>query len=274
MELGNKVCLVTGASSGIGRRTALDLAAHGARVCIAARRKERLEELLGEMGGAGHGHSLVVTDVSKKSDVRSLGAHIRRTYHRLDVLVNNAGLGAERSFRERGSVADLEKVMKTNFFGAVYCTAELLPLLEASSPSNVVNVASVAGRLALGGSPAYCASKFALAGWSEALHFELRPRDICVSVVEPGLIPTEGFPQAGPLGDPLLKHTLGSVEDVSAAIRHAIVHRKLERTVPRWYYLLRIPRLLAPPLYRVANERLVAPRRLGSSAGRAGKVSS
>ena len=120
MELGNKVCLVTGASSGIGRRTALDLARHGARVCIAARRKERLEEVLGEMGGEGRGHSMVVTDVSKKSDVRSLGAHIRRTYRRLDVLVNNAGHGAERSFGERGSVADLEKVMKTNFFGAVY----------------------------------------------------------------------------------------------------------------------------------------------------------
>ena len=267
MSLENKVCVVTGASSGIGERTALELAANGARVCIAARRRERLEEVLESLGGDGRGHSLVVTDVSKKSDIRSLGAHVRHAYGRLDVLVNNAGLGAQLRFGERGAVADLEKVMKTNFYGAVYCTAELLPLLEEAAPSSVVNVASVAGRLALGGSPAYCASKFALAGWSEALHFELRPRDVCVSLVEPGLIPTEGFPQTGPLGDPLLRHTLGSVEDVSAAIRHAIAHRKLERTVPRWYYLLRIPRLLTPPLYRLVNDRLVAPRRSGSTAG-------
>jgi uncharacterized protein len=267
LSLENKVCVVTGASSGIGERTALDFAADGARLCVAARRRGRLEEVLETLGGEDRGHSLVVTDVSKKSDVRSLGAHVRRTYGRLDVLVNNAGVGAERRFGERGAVADLEKVMKTNFYGAVYCTAELLPLLEAAAPSSVVNVASVAGRLAIGGSPAYCASKFALAGWSEALHFELRSRGICVSVVEPGLIPTEGFPQTGPLEDRLLRYTLGRVEDVSAAIRHAIVHRKLERTVPRWYYLLRVPRLLTPPLYRLVNDRLVAPRRSGSSAG-------
>jgi NAD(P)-dependent dehydrogenase (short-subunit alcohol dehydrogenase family) len=257
----DKVCVVTGASSGIGRRTALDLAADGARVCIAARRSDRLQEVLEAMGGEARNHSMVVADVAKKSDVRSLGAHVRRTYGRLDVLVNNAGISAHSGFSEQGGVATLEKVMKVNFFGAVYCTAEFLPLLVAAAPSHVVNISSVAGRLALGGSPAYCASKFAMVGWSEALHFELRPKGVFVSVIEPGLIPTEGFPQTIPQQDRLMRYTLGTVEDVSAAIRHAIARRKLERTVPRWYYLLQIPRLLTPPLYRLVNDKLVAPRR-------------
>ena len=255
MRFENKVCLVTGASSGIGRRTALDLAAEGARVCVAARRRDRLEEVLDTMGG------------------EALGEHVRRTYNRLDVLVNNAGFSARRAFGELGSVADLERVMKTNFYGAVYCTAELLPLLEGAAPSSVVNVTSVAGRHAFGGAPAYCASKFALVGWSEALHFELGSKGICVSLVEPGLIPTEGFPQTGPLGDPLLRHALGSVEDVSAAIRDAIVRRKPARTVPRWYYLLRLPQLLAPPLYRLVHDKLVAPRRATESAVQAERIS-
>jgi uncharacterized protein len=260
MGLRDKVCVVTGASSGIGRRTALDLAALGARVCVAARRQELLESLVEEMGGEGAGHSLAVVDVSKRTEVRAMAAHVSDTYGRLDVLVNNAGFSRERPLYEKGAVADLEKVMKTNFNGAVYCTAELLPLLLASSPSHVVNVASMGGRLAMGGSPAYCASKFAMVGWSEALHFQLESRGVCVSVVEPGLIPTEGFPQEPFKRDPLLKYTLGSTKDVSEAIVHAIRKNKMERVVPRWYYLLQVPRLLAPPLYRAAQRRLVLPR--------------
>ncbi len=260
MELRGKVCVVTGASSGIGRRTALDLAELGARVCVTARRRELLETLLDVMGGGDAGHSLVVTDVSVRKDVRALAAEVSERYGRLDVLVNNAGFSKERPLYEKGAVGDLEKVMKTNFNGAVYCTAELLPLLLASAPSHVVNVASMAGRLAMGGSPAYCASKFALVGWSEALHFQLESRGVRVSVVEPGLIPTEGFPQEPFKKDPLLKYALGSTKDVSGAIVHAIRKSKMERVVPRWYYLLQIPRLLAPPLYRVAQRRLVMPK--------------
>jgi uncharacterized protein len=261
MSFENRVCVITGASSGIGRRTALDLASHGARVCAAARRKDRLESLLLAMGGERQGHSLHVTDVSSKPSAESLAKHVSGTYGRLDVLINNAGFSDHTPLENPGAVASLERVMATNFYGAVYCTAELLPLLFSSAPSSVINVASVAGRLALGGDPAYCASKFALVGWSEALQTELAPRGVHVGVVAPGLIPTEGFPQTQAQAYPLLKKLLGTEAQVSEAILDSVRRRVFERTVPRWYYLLQLPRLLAPPLYRAAESRLVAPRR-------------
>jgi uncharacterized protein len=260
MSAVRKVCLVTGASSGIGRRTALDLAAGGAEVCAVARREDRLESLLDEMGGEEQGHSYFVADVSDRDQVVKLARTIEARYGRLDVLVNNAGFSRERPFHEDGFVEDLEKVMKTNFYGVVYCTHELLPLLTKSAPSSVVNVASFAGRLALGGSPAYSASKFAVVGLSESLHFQLADKGVSVSVVEPGLIPTEGFPQTALVKDPVLKYALGTEEDVSRAIRDAIDRRKMERVVPRWYYLLQFPRLIAPPLYRLVQKKMVLPR--------------
>lgn len=261
MSFENRVCVITGASSGIGRRTALDLASLGARVCAIARREDRLESLLLEMGGEEQGHSFYVTDVSCKQSVKSMAKHVSGSYGRLDVLVNNAGFSDHTPLEDRGGVAALERVMATNFYGAVFCTAELLSLLVSSAPSSVVNVASVAGRLALGGDPSYCASKFALIGWSEALQSQLSGRGVHVGVVEPGLIPTEGFPQVKAQTDSLLRYLLGTEAQVSAAILDTVRRRVFERTVPRWYYLLQLPRLLAPPLYRAAERRLIAPRR-------------
>jgi uncharacterized protein len=263
VSLENRVCVITGASSGIGRRTALDLAALGARVCAVARRRDRLEALLEEMGGMGAGHSVHVTDVSSNESVKDLAGHVVMTYGRVDVLVNNAGFSDNTPLGEPGGVDALERVMATNFYGAVYCTAELLPLLQSSSPSSVINVASVAGRLAVGGAPSYCASKFALVGWSEALRSQLGPLGVHVGTVEPGLIPTEGFPQSKAQDDPLLRYALGTAAQVSAAIIDSIRRRAPERTVPRWYYLLQLPRFLAPPLYRAADRWIIAPRRAG-----------
>lgn len=260
MGVAGKVCVVTGASSGIGRQTAVDLARAGARVCVAARREERLQELVGDIGGEAAGHSYAVTDVSDREEVRALADHVRSSYGRCDVLVNNAGISAERPFTYERGIEDAHRIMAVNFFGAVYCTGELLPLLIESAPSNIVNVSSMAGRIAAPGVSAYSASKFALSGWSESLHYELAGVGVCVSTVEPGFIPTEGFPQTELAGDRVLKHALGSSEDVSRAIRNAIEGRKMQRVVPRWYYALQVPRLLAPPVFRFGLTRLAAQR--------------
>lgn len=258
MDYSDKVAVVTGASSGIGRRVALDLAGAGARVCVAARRQDRLVSLVDDMGGTDRAHSHVVTDVSDRSQVRALAAHVAATYGRCDILVNNAGISKERPFDGPAAVDDLEAVMRTNFLGAVWCTAELLELLLASAPSHVVNVASVAGRLAAG-APAYTASKHALVGWSEALHFQLARKGVYVSSVEPGIVPTEGFPATAIESNPVLRLTTGTTEQVSRAIFDAIEKRKLQRVVPRWYYLLQIPALFVPPLYRFVQEKVVVP---------------
>jgi short-subunit dehydrogenase len=190
--------------------------------------------------------------------VKALVAAVKDRYARCDVLVNNAGMNMESRFTGPEYVDAIEKVMAVNFFGTVYCTAEFLELLESSAPSNVVNITSVAGRLAVGAS-AYTASKFALVGWSESLYYELAERGIYVSSVEPGFISTEGFPQTDLKRDRFMRYALGSVEQVSAAVQDAIVHRKMQRVVPRWYYSLGIPRLVFPAMHRYVIKKLVRP---------------
>ncbi|MDQ3751430.1 MAG: SDR family oxidoreductase [Actinomycetota bacterium] len=253
MDFRDKVCVVTGASSGIGRRTALDLSEGGARVCVAARRGERLMALVEAMGGSAAGHSWVAADVSRRDDVRALALHVEREHGRCDVLINNAGFARERPFEGPDSIRDLELVMGTNFWGTVFCTAELLPLLARSAPAHVVNVASMAGRLALPGASSYCASKFAVVGWSEAVRSDLARRGVHLSLIEPGFVPTEGFPQQGLVGHRFLRHVLTGEGDVSLAIREAIGNHRDERVVPRWYHLLELPRVLIPPLHRWAQ---------------------
>jgi uncharacterized protein len=256
VQLTGSVCVVTGASSGIGRRTALDLARGGARLCVVARRAELLDDVLQELGGTDRGHSRFVCDVSDRAQVRQLAEHVSAVHERCDVLVNSAGYSSDGTFEGPDDIERLEGVMAVNFYGTVYCTGELLPLIVRSAPSSIVNVSSIAGRLGIGGNASYSASKFAVNGFSESLHIDLARRDVCVSLIEPGLVPTEGFPHIDLQKDLVMQHALGTVEDVSTAIIDAIENRKFERVVPRWYHLLQLPRVLAPPLYRWGSLKL------------------
>jgi NAD(P)-dependent dehydrogenase (short-subunit alcohol dehydrogenase family) len=200
--------------------------------------------------------------VSDRDQVRRLVEHVRAAHDRCDVLVNNAGYLGPPGFggTRSASIEDVEAVMATNFFGSVYCTGEFLDLLKASAPSHVVNVTSVAGRLAAPGQPAYTASKFALVGWTESLQPELARKGIYLSSVEPGFIPTEGFPQKGMVDDPMMSRILGTDAQVSEAIQDAVEGRKPQRVVPRWYYTLQVPRVVAPRLYRMAVEKVAGVR--------------
>jgi NAD(P)-dependent dehydrogenase (short-subunit alcohol dehydrogenase family) len=255
-----KIAVVTGASSGIGRRTAFDLAAEGALIVAAARREDRLQELVDELGGTSAGHSYHVTDVSRRSDAQALARHVAERHGRCDILVNNAGFSRHSPLGSPEAVSAVEQVMATNFFGTVYCTEALLPLLERAAPAHVINVASVAGRLSFGAVAPYVASKFAVVGWSESVANELRAKGIHMGLVEPGPIPTEGFPQKALVENRFLKHALADDAAVSAAIRSSIASGKLQRTVPRWYYLLQFFRLATPPLYRYVQTKVAAPR--------------
>lgn len=263
MNLSGTVCVVTGASSGIGRQVALDLAALGAAVCVVARRQHLLRELLGSL--SGEGHSLFTADISDPHQVSKLAAHVEEFHGRCDVLVNNAGFSAGGSFDGTAALEDLHRVMDTNFFGAIHCAAELLPLLKSSAPSHIVNVTSIAGRLPSPGASTYCASKFALAGWTESARFDLERKGIFLSTVEPGPIPTEGFPQKGLTGHPWLRRLVGTPGDVSAAVVDVIENKKAQRVVPRPYYLLQFLKLTSPRLYRFLARRIMNVRR---SSGR------
>jgi len=234
------VALITGASSGIGEATARLLAReHGAELVLVARREDRLRALTDELGGSHLAVDLVADDAPAR-----VAAHVRERHGRLDLLVNNAGAAWRGTFAE-GGWENVRRTMELNFDAVVRLTEALLPILRESAPSSIVNISSTAGRVARPRSGAYSASKFALTGWTEALHLEERPNRVHVAMVLPGFIKTEGFP-----GDELPSWLPAKPEAAAKAILDCAFNGKAERYVPRPYWIAAALRILAPALNR------------------------
>jgi short-subunit dehydrogenase len=185
--------LITGASQGIGRALALAAARHGARVLAAARSEDLLHELAAEARAGGGTLETVRADVTAPEDRRRMAEAALRHFGGLDVLVNNAGVGATGHFAECGPER-LRTIMEVNFFGVTETTRALLPLLRQGHRPAVVNVSSIAGKRGIPARSEYSASKFAVQGFSEALRAELARFGIDVLVVCPGLTRTN-FPK-------------------------------------------------------------------------------
>lgn len=251
-----RVCVITGASSGIGEATARSLSAQGAVVVLAARREERLAEIATELESQGATARAVRCDVTKKRDLKSLVDDVSSAFGRCDVLVNNAGIPGGGRF-DRITMRQIDAVTATNYLSVLWATKLFLPvLLEAKG--HVVNVASLAGRYALPGAAVYSATKHAVVALSESLYYELKPKGVMVTAVNPGLVTTEGFPH-----DRLRSHQrfagfLMTSDRVADVIVDVIRKRRgPEVSVPRWQGGLQAFRVLAPPLYRAALSRLV-----------------
>jgi uncharacterized protein len=242
-----KVALVTGASSGIGAATARRLARDpGTELVLVARRGELLAELAASLPCPATWLAVDLTDDDAPGRVR---AHVEEHHDRLDLLVNNAGAAWRGTFGESGW-ANVQRHMELNFDAVARLTEALLPLLRKSAPSQVVNVASTAGRVSRPNSGAYSASKFALIGWTDALSLEEAPHGVHVGMVLPGFVPTEGFPQAELRQKALTRLILSSPDKVAAAIIEVGPGGKPERYVPRPYALAAYLRILAPRLVR------------------------
>ncbi|MDQ4004979.1 MAG: SDR family NAD(P)-dependent oxidoreductase [Actinomycetota bacterium] len=257
----SKVCVVTGASSGIGAATARDLASKGATVVLAARREDLLRSLTDELTGRGAAASWLRVDVTGQEDLERLRDHVRSEHGRCDVLINNAGVPGGGGFGEL-SLDRIRTVTETNYMSILVATKLFLDLL-VDAKGHVVNVASLAGRYALPGAAVYTASKHAVVALSEALYYEMKPAGVMVTVVNPGIVATEGFfPKDSPLWkDPTLKPFIMKPERVAKAIVDAIRHRRgPEISVPRWLAAPQAVRVLAPPLYRAAVQRIVGYR--------------
>lgn len=240
------IALVTGASSGIGEATARRLAREpGARVVLVARREERLRALAAELGGA----TVIAADLLSDDAPGRIARAVESEHGRLDLLVNNAGAAWRGQFGDAGW-DNVRRHMELNFDATVRLTEALLPLLRRSAPSAIVNVASTAGRVARANSGAYSASKFALVGWSDALHLEERPHGVHVGMVLPGFVATEGFPQAELRARALTRWMVSRPERVAAAIVAAGPGGAPERYVPRPYWLAAALRIIAPRLVR------------------------
>lgn len=251
MELAGKVAVVTGASSGIGERTAEALAAAGMTVVAVARRRDRLDALAERVPGiVAH-----AADVTSDTDVAALAERVRDEFGACHVLVNNAGSTGPHRFRSADDVDGVRAMMELNFMGVVRCMGAFAPLLVDSAPARVVNVASVAGKVGAG-SPAYTASKFAVVGLTEAVGGDWVRRGVTVTQLNPGFIATEGFPQTDLMRSPLTRRLVGSPELVARAIVEVARSGRRERTAPRWYRGLVVLRHLAAPLYRAGADRL------------------
>jgi short-subunit dehydrogenase len=244
------IAVVTGASSGIGEATARRLAREpGAQLVLVARRRERLEALAAELGPAT---SILALDLTDPDAPRQVREHLEHEHGgKLDLLVNNAGGAWKATFAE-GGWENVRKTMELNFDSVVRLTEELLPLLRGSAPSALVNVASTAGRVARGGTGAYSASKFALAGWTDALFLEEAPNGVHVGMVLPGFISTEGFPQKQLTDKRATRWMVAKPQAGAEAIVDAGLGRKPERYVPRPYAVAAVLRVVAPRLVRRA----------------------
>jgi short-subunit dehydrogenase len=191
LGLAGKRAVITGASSGIGRAAALEFARRGSNVVIAARRGELLDEVARACRERGVECTTIVADVSNRNDCKRL----IDSAGRFDILVNNAGFGVFDTI-ENAKPDDLERMMQTNYFGAMWCTQAALPSMLARGEGTIVNVASIAGLMGYARMGGYCATKFAMIGFSEALRDEVIGRGVRVAVVCPGTTETNFFENA------------------------------------------------------------------------------
>lgn len=190
-----KVVLVTGASSGIGRQISLDFSNNGAQsIILVSRSRSKLEELEKKIQEK---FTIITTtvypcDVSKKAEVLSMGREILNRYGHIDILVNNAGFGLYGKVQNQ-SIDQIESIVFTNYLGTVNCTKVFLDSMITRKSGHIVNVASAAASFGVAGLSAYCASKYAVLGFSESLSYELHGTGVQLTVVSPIGVKTSFF---------------------------------------------------------------------------------
>ncbi len=252
MDYQNRVAIVTGASSGIGREIALGFARRGARLLLIARREAELSESARLVRSAGAEADILVGDVGVPETAARAVAHVRERFGRLDVLVNNAGI-SKRKHVLAVTAEDAEETIRTNLLGPIRLVLEALPLMIARREGFIVNVSSVAGRMGNPREAVYSASKFGLAGFSEVLHYDLHRRGIRTILINPGPIATEIWQKLeSPAAYHGRKYPPGTVAE---AMFTAIDRGEFERTVPRRFGAVAVLKALFPGWVRAGIDR-------------------
>ncbi len=231
-KLDGTVALVTGASSGIGEATARTLAAEGAAVAILARRADRLEQLAGTIESGGGRVLQIEADVADREQAEAAVAQAASKLGRLDILVNNAGVMLLGPI-VGAPVEEWEQMMDVNVLGLLYTARAAIPhLLDAADGdprrvADMVNISSVAGRVARSGSGVYNATKFAVGAFSESLRQEVAGGDVRISLVEPGAVATELVDHNRPEIQEQIKSRFSDIdrleaEDIADAIAYVV----------------------------------------------------
>jgi 3-oxoacyl-[acyl-carrier protein] reductase len=221
-SLKDKVAVVTGASQGIGRDTALALAEAGAKVAVAARNEEKLLALVADIAAAGGTAFAVKMDVADAEQVKTGFKLVLEKFGRLDILVNNAAITRD-GLAMRMKVEDWEAVLRTNLTGAHLCIQQALPTMMKARAGRIINISSVVAQSGNPGQANYVAAKAGLIGLTKAVAVEIASRNITVNAVAPGFIET---PMTDALPDKVKEEVkariplgrMGSARDVAAAI--------------------------------------------------------
>jgi len=222
MSLSGRVALVTGASQGIGRTSALRLAKDGAAVAVAARNQEKLNELVGEITAAGGKAAALALDVSDEEQVKSVVKGAIAQFGKIDILVNNAGITRDQLVM-RMKRADWDAVLQTNLTSAYLCIQQVIGSMLKQRWGRIINITSVFGQMGQAGQANYAASKAGLIGLTMAIAREVGSRNITCNAVAPGFIETamtavlsEEFKQNAVKQIPLGR--VGTPEDVASAV--------------------------------------------------------
>lgn len=188
-EIGGKVAIVTGASSGIGEATAKLLGDRGIKLMLAARREERLKDLVSKIEQSGGTATYQIIDVTDREQVEALAQKTLDTYGKIDIAINNAGL-MPLSRLEKLRVDEWETTIDVNIKGVLYSIAAVLPAMQSAKSGHIINISSVAGHTVFPGGAVYCASKFAVRAISEGLRQEVGSNIRCTTI-SPGAVATE-----------------------------------------------------------------------------------
>jgi len=255
MNIRGTVAIVTGASSGIGRATAVALAQRGAHVVLAARRQDLLEELAALINSKGGKATVAVCDVTRPENIRELVELAENDLGGCDILINNAGIPAGGRFEDL-TYERIELIVATNLLSVIHATKAFLPGMQQRGRGHVVNVASIAGRHAVPGAAVYSATKHAVVGFSESINHETSRDGVRVTAICPAFVNTEGFPQ-NDLPDAIvmpMKLVTRAIVKVIERGRAPVV------TIPRWAGALEFFRVAVPGPYRWVAGRVLMQR--------------
>lgn len=269
----NKVVLVTGASRGIGRDVALAFARDGARLILAARSADRLAQVENEIRALGADALSVPTDVTSAEDVHALVEAAMNRFGRIDVLVNNAGIGKVGTVESPQFEDDLRHTLQASAFGMIHVTRHVLPILRQQRSGTIVNMSSVMGRKAFARFGAYAIVMHAVSAFSDALRQELAGSGIHVSVIHPALTATDLLRDVdeAEMPPPFRHMTPLSSEEVGRSVVAAVRRRTPRVVLPRTANMLLLGEAFSPrigDLIASALTRRGVARLLGMSRGR------
>jgi NADP-dependent 3-hydroxy acid dehydrogenase YdfG len=229
-KLAGKVALITGASAGIGRASALVLAQEGANMVLTARRQERLGELEAAVKKAGGNAVSVVGDATREETAQQCVDTVTKTFGALDILINNVGIGNYKNLVDT-SVAEYDEMMDSNVRSTFLFTRHTVPVMIKQGSGTILMISSMAGKYGFAGEAVYCATKFAQVGFAQALDKELRPHGIKVGIICPGGVKTEFALGKGRTEESVAKSGMLDPEDVASAILLACTQSSNSRII-------------------------------------------